>query len=72
MCVCKCVRMCVCVCVCVYIVLCIPLDPSTHSYEVTSTKFSRTLPKELLLSLWSALFLGFGITFLLLWVGIYV
>ncbi|XP_064399398.1 transmembrane protein 258-like [Halichondria panicea] len=41
-------------------------------YEVTSTKFSRNLPKELLLSLWSALFLGFGGTFLLLWVGIFI
>jgi hypothetical protein len=28
--------------------------------------------KELLISLWSALFLGFGLLFLLLWVGIYV
>lgn len=41
-------------------------------YEVTSTKFSRNLFKELLISLWSALFLGFGVLFLLLWVGIYV
>lgn len=41
-------------------------------YEVTSTKFSRYLVKELLISLWSALFLGFGLLFLLLWVGIYV
>ena len=41
-------------------------------YEVTSTKFSRNLLKELLISLWSALFLGFGALFLLLWVGIYV
>ena len=41
-------------------------------YEVTSNKFSRNLIKELLISLWSAMFLGFGILFLLLWVGIYV
>lgn len=42
------------------------------SYEVTSTKFSRNLFKELLISLWSAVFLGFGVLFLMLWVGIYV
>ena len=41
-------------------------------FEVTSTKFSRHLVKELLISLWSALFMGFGSLFLLLWVGIYV
>ncbi|CAB3235251.1 oligosaccharyltransferase subunit 5 kud [Anticarsia gemmatalis] len=41
-------------------------------YEVTSTKLSRDLFKELLLSLVAALFSGFGILFLLLWVGIYV
>lgn len=47
-------------------------DPVFPSYEVTSNKFSRNLIKELLISLWSAMFLGFGILFLLLWVGIYV
>ncbi|CAH0582880.1 unnamed protein product [Chrysodeixis includens] len=41
-------------------------------YEVTSTKLSRDLFKELTLSLVAALFSGFGILFLLLWVGIYV
>ncbi|KAF9406504.1 hypothetical protein SFRURICE_006706 [Spodoptera frugiperda] len=41
-------------------------------YEVTSTKVSRDLFKELLLSLVASLFSGFGILFLLLWVGIYV
>ncbi|XP_023227072.1 transmembrane protein 258-like [Centruroides sculpturatus] len=41
-------------------------------YEVTSTKFTRDLFKELLISLVAAVFLGFGILFLLLWVGIYV
>ena len=47
------------------------LDPRC-SYEVTCTKFSRHLLKELLLSVWSSIFLGFGLLFLLLWVGIYV
>ncbi|CAH2040174.1 unnamed protein product, partial [Iphiclides podalirius] len=41
-------------------------------YEVTSTKASRDVIKELLLSLVAAVFSGFGILFLLLWVGIYV
>ncbi|PZC74037.1 transmembrane protein 258 [Helicoverpa armigera] len=41
-------------------------------YEVTSTKLSRDLFKELLLSLVASLFSGFGILFLLLWVGIFV
>ena len=41
-------------------------------YEVTSNKFSRSLMKELLVALWASLFLGFGVLFLLLWVGIYV
>ncbi|XP_014209781.1 transmembrane protein 258 isoform X2 [Copidosoma floridanum] len=41
-------------------------------YEVTSTKFTRDIFKELLISLVAALFSGFGILFLLLWVGIYV
>ena len=50
----------------------LPFLDSAISYEVTSTKFSRSIVKELLISLWSALFLGFGVLFLLLWVGIYV
>ncbi|XP_011495352.1 PREDICTED: transmembrane protein 258 [Ceratosolen solmsi marchali] len=41
-------------------------------YEVTSTKFTRDIFKELLISLVAALFSGFGVLFLLLWVGIYV
>ena len=41
-------------------------------YEVTSTKFTRDLAKELLISLVAAIFSGFGVLFLLLWVGIYV
>lgn len=43
-----------------------------HSYEVTSTKYSRDIYKELLVSLVASLFMGFGVLFLLLWVGIYV
>ncbi|XP_027439282.2 transmembrane protein 258 [Zalophus californianus] len=39
-------------------------------YEVTSTKY--TIYKELLISLVASLFMGFGVLFLLLWVGIYV
>ncbi|XP_029649637.2 transmembrane protein 258 [Octopus sinensis] len=41
-------------------------------YEVTSTKFSRDIYKELLVSLFASVFMGFGVLFLLLWVGIYV
>ncbi|KAM3716813.1 Transmembrane protein [Dirofilaria immitis] len=41
-------------------------------YEVTSTKFTRVLLKELLISSVAALFLGFGSVFLMLWTGIYV
>lgn len=41
-------------------------------YEVTSTKFTRDVFKELLVSLVAAIFMGFGALFLLLWVGIYV
>ncbi|KAK0167637.1 hypothetical protein PV327_005008 [Microctonus hyperodae] len=41
-------------------------------YEVTSTKFTRDIFKELLVSLVAALFSGFGVLFLMLWVGIYV
>ncbi|VDN58931.1 unnamed protein product [Dracunculus medinensis] len=40
-------------------------------YEVTSTKYTRILLKELLISAVAALFLGFGSVFLMLWVGIY-
>lgn len=42
------------------------------SYEVTSTKYTRDVYKELLISLVASLFMGFGVLFLLLWVGIYV
>merc|ERR1712221_35690 len=41
-------------------------------YEVTSTKYSRDIYKELLVALFAAIFMGFGSMFLLLWVGIYV
>lgn len=41
-------------------------------YEVTSTKFTRDLFKEVLVSLVASFFMGFGVLFLLLWVGIYV
>lgn len=41
-------------------------------YEVTSTKFTRELSKELLISLAASLFMGFGLMFLMLSVGIYV
>ncbi|VDN06209.1 unnamed protein product [Thelazia callipaeda] len=41
-------------------------------YEVTSTKYTRVLIKELLISTFAALFLGFGSVFLMLWTGIYI
>ncbi|XP_018567638.1 transmembrane protein 258 [Anoplophora glabripennis] len=41
-------------------------------YEVTSTKRTRDIKKELLLALVASGFAGFGILFLLLSVGIYV
>ncbi|XP_032094653.1 LOW QUALITY PROTEIN: transmembrane protein 258-like [Thamnophis elegans] len=47
-------------------------------YEVTSTKYTRDilishlLISQLLISLVASLFMGFGVLFLLLWVGIYV
>lgn len=41
-------------------------------YEVTSNKNNRSLFKELLVALVAAFFSGFGLLFLLLWVGIYV
>ena len=40
--------------------------------QVTSTKFTRELTKELIISGVASLFMGFGTLFLLLWVGIYV
>ncbi|EDV19717.1 uncharacterized protein TRIADDRAFT_33018, partial [Trichoplax adhaerens] len=41
-------------------------------YEVTSNRFTRNLKKELLVSFFASLFLGFGVLFLVLWVGLYV
>nr|XP_023018690.1 transmembrane protein 258 [Leptinotarsa decemlineata] len=41
-------------------------------YEVTSSKKTRDLKKELLVALVASIFSGFGVLFLLLSVGIYV
>ncbi|OQR75753.1 UPF0197 transmembrane protein C11orf10-like [Tropilaelaps mercedesae] len=41
-------------------------------YEVTSTKYTRQLYKELSIAVFAATFLGFGILFLLLLVGIWI
>jgi hypothetical protein len=41
-------------------------------YEVTSTKLSRYIFKELLIALVASIFLGCGVIFLALWVGIFV
>ena len=41
-------------------------------YEVTSTKFTREVVKEILFSIVASIFMGFGTLFLILWVGIYV
>lgn len=41
-------------------------------YEVTSTKFTREILKEILISIIASIFMGLGTLFLLLWVGIYV
>merc|ERR1712012_284796 len=41
-------------------------------YEVTSTKFTREMPKELLISFVASVFMGLGTHFLILWVGIFV
>ena len=41
-------------------------------YEVTSTKFTRELIKEVSISIVASIFMGFGSLFLILWVGIYV
>ena len=42
------------------------------SLQVTSSKFTRELFKELLIAAVASVFMGFGTLFLLLWVGIYV
>ena len=55
-----------------YSVICFMTLTLNYSYEVTSSKFTRDLYKELLVALVASLFLGFGILFLLLWVGIYL
>eukprot|EP00897_Mesotaenium_endlicherianum_P001421 jgi/Mesen1/1306/ME000013S00799 len=41
-------------------------------YEVTTSKFSRSLGQELLTGGIASVFLGFGTLFLLLWTGVYV
>ncbi|KAJ1694532.1 hypothetical protein LUZ63_011230 [Rhynchospora breviuscula] len=41
-------------------------------YEATSTRKSRSLTKELVISLFASVFLGFGSLFLLLASGVYV
>lgn len=41
-------------------------------YEVTSTKYTGDIYKELLTSSVASLFMGFGVLFLLLWIGINV
>eukprot|EP00898_Chlorokybus_atmophyticus_P005736 jgi/Chlat1/6163/Chrsp41S05706 len=41
-------------------------------YEVTSSKFSRQLSKELVTGGVASIFLGLGSLFLLLWTGVYV
>ncbi|KAE8737769.1 hypothetical protein FOCC_FOCC016768 [Frankliniella occidentalis] len=41
-------------------------------YEVTSTKYTRDIFKELVVALFAAIFSGMGVLFLMLWVGIYV
>jgi len=41
-------------------------------YEVTTTKKTRSILKELFIAMVAASFMGFGLLFLLLWVGIYV
>ena len=40
--------------------------------QVTSTKLTRELTKELMLASAASIFMGFGTLFLLLWTGIYV
>ena len=43
-----------------------------YPVQVTESKQTRSLFKELSIALIAAVFLGFGSLFLLLWVGIYV
>ena len=43
-----------------------------YPVQVTESKQTRSLLKELSIALIAAVFLGFGSLFLLLWVGIYV
>ncbi|CAB3397814.1 unnamed protein product [Caenorhabditis bovis] len=40
--------------------------------QISATKFSRNIVREVALATTASFFLGFGTLFLLLWVGIYV
>ncbi len=41
-------------------------------YEVSKTRYSKSLAQELFLGLTAAVLLGLGTLFLLLWTGVYV
>jgi len=41
-------------------------------YEVTSTKYTRLIMKEMMISIAASTFMGLGTLFMILWVGIYV
>jgi hypothetical protein len=47
-------------------------EKKTVIFQVTSTKFTRELKKEVMISAVASIFMGFGTLFLLLWVGIFV
>ena len=48
------------------------LSPVICFTQVTSTKVTRELTKELVLASVASVFMGFGTLFLMLWTGIYV
>lgn len=41
-------------------------------YEITATKYMRELLKELVIAIVASVFMGTGLLFVALWVGIYV
>ena len=41
-------------------------------YEITGTKYMRELLKELIIAIVASIFMGTGLLFVALWVGIYV
>ncbi len=41
-------------------------------YEITATKYVRELAKEILIAVMASIFMGTGLLFVALWVGIYV